>query len=426
MSLEEKRNLNGNIPLEDHIHIIMETVRKIKQSDTNKIAKIESCLDMMVDLAVIILDYRGYQYLQSEKKSCIRIALLSILEIWLCNDESITKTIYRRAQDNGDVDKVLEQGFRRAEAILRDNIALQNEQAKMEGIAYKRMPYKKNSKTLYDLVDLAFMEKYADGINGIYDQIYYNKDSMNKDNGTVLEKWCEAYDNLNKLSKKILDIKNNYKELFYSKKNSSINTDEALSYISTFLFFIKFEKTHRPIYVARLAKYIQENGYSVDDINMDVLQISLNRYKTNQIVLTNSSALFFGYDENFSMLFKKNAELVNCYNEIVLMRRKLIDDILLLFNKYVGFSFLDKCKEDDIRYAVQYITNLTSVDELFEPVVVKATDAQHIKNIQSIYNSDIFKQECMQQTRKKLRKKRKLRNIKYNQPPKGKYNKHNP
>ena len=159
---------------------------------------------------------------------------------------------------------------------------------------------------------------------------------------------------------------------------------------------------------------------------MDVLQITLNRYKTNQIVLTNSSALFFGYDENFSMLFKKNAELVNCYNEIVLMRRKLIDDILLLFNKYVGFSFLDKCKEDDIRYAVQYITNLTSVDELFEPVEVKATDAQHIKNIQSIYNSDIFKQECMQQTRKKLRKKRKLRNIKYNQPPKGKYNKHNP
>ncbi len=184
----------------------------------------------------------------AQNKVC-HILLLHHLLIWLKSDTTCSQTLYEfinkpyHLTDKEPLPPELfdsrKNALQRARDVYRANLALRATQASREESTYKRAPYEKDDKTLYNYSALAFIDAYS--LNKLY---LYKLLIRDRQKNITTEKLRKGYKQLNELLKGI-------KEAQSDKE-----------FVVLALSFFHFEITYRFLFMAKISIYVKQNKNS--------------------------------------------------------------------------------------------------------------------------------------------------------------------
>lgn len=242
------------------------------------------------------------------------ILLLHQLLAWLGNDETCSQTLYEfinkpyHLTDKEPLPPELfdsrKNALKRAADVYRANIALRNTQAIREESTYKRAPYKKDNKTLYNYLELSFIDAYS-----LHQLYLYERLVRDRQKNITTQKLRDGYEQLNELLKGIREAQSD-KE-----------------FVVLALGFFNFEITYRFLFMAKISMYVKQNKKGRQSehlpfpelINFFIVRqeytLPCNNEKTDgEHLKAGLSPLFKNQNEFIKLAFERDPESKFCKN----------------------------------------------------------------------------------------------------------------
>lgn len=359
----------------------------------------------------LINKYRGIEFSKEEITGLINTALCNYLLIWLENSQNTKQVAYsftlgkyslenkEESNENPEeipsLDSPYVSSIYRGIKIYRDNIIVQNTQAKREKTSYKRLPYSANKYTKYNFLELAFAEMHEKKYMEFYRLFYLQKKPLE----TLGE------------NKDLYDIGYIYRQFDLFINEVICSPTEKLYTIKSLLLY-KLEYTYRLIFVAHISKYIKDNNI---DLSSELPTI-LNAYymRKNLTEMTDGihiSPFVQKYNSLISLAFQnKSTE-----NELkkILIARDIVTDSLALYNSIFPERICCKWTNDDFSDAAIFLKTDYNISDMLGQLNFDDFDSNTFDNIKMIYlNLGLIDLENFNFAREELQKKAKQRNKK--------------
>lgn len=280
----------------------------------------------------------------AQNKAC-HIFLLHHLLIWLGSDATCSQTLYEfinkpyHLTDKEPLPPELfdsrKNALQRAANVYRANLALRGTQAIREESPYTRAPYEKDGKTLYNYLDLSFIDAYS--LHQLY--LYEHLVRARQKNITT-KKLRDGYEQLNELLKGIREA--------HSDKE----------FVVLALSFFHFEITYRFLFMAKISMYIKQNkkGKQNEHLPLPLLITAFMarrtynyapvHYKNHNGTPTHSSLFFRNLNKFIKFAFELEYNFEYHQSGQLTKRQKYID-LLCVFREYFSYS-LEVCRNENM------------------------------------------------------------------------------
>lgn len=394
-----------------------------QQNQTNHIDVIRFQLKQCLD-AFIAYNY-NYKFTEDEIDELLNTAVFTYLSIWLENAKNTCQTdvffveqpyALSSEKERGKVGKNLFNArscditrIDRGLNILKDNIILQNEQAKKAGEHYSRIHYSKKKSVKYGFLDLCFADEYTNDKLELYKLFFLNK---------------AFFENRSKNVSKYA-IKEGYKQ-FYTFLKSIVNAKTDRLFVIKSMLFYKLEYTYRFLFTAKMGVYLKTNKIDVSTPIPDIIKVYCSRIVHNSWMNgTSVSKLLSEYDSLISTAY--NGNKID-YSSKIIQARMLIDITLSLHLFIYPKRIYDDWTKEDFHNSALFLKNQFKIEDIIESLnISEFENDKKTKNLNSISDyiykiytdmqlidadllqlgRDNLKQKSMKRNKKKKRKKQK-------------------
>lgn len=306
----------------------------------------------------------------------VKVSTSIYLEQWLKKDRSSRKTIYDFAKYEYKSKKDCKQvvvgedrnklnNLYRAYDKYSELFVMRQVQAKAAHESVSATPYRRNNKTLLDLVTLSWCNAWANGYLKLLDFWLFRKHFLNRKSRRDTNQ-----------NEKLHEVLGSYNELLSKTKEvrtqAEKDPDKYIEYVANCVLIQKIERVYRFGLIAELAKYCQSFELELSDFDTPVLAAYFGRFSEIDGLLFTSINVFDAEGKREYIRSNDPLGLLN-YRKIIatvahthkveeiyaeackeMMRRCALIDLLTLMYTIFPFDKQHSWKAEDYKVAADF------------------------------------------------------------------------